>query len=53
MCLANTQIPGNNQMISGNDMKAAEASYGGFLTMLKFGMVAVAIITIIVIALIA
>lgn len=40
-------------MASGNDMKTAETTYSGFLTMLKFAMVAVAIIAIIVIKLIA
>ena len=40
-------------MASGNDMKSAEAAYGGFLAMLKFGSVAVAIVAAIVIALIA
>jgi hypothetical protein len=40
-------------MASGNDMKAAESAYGGFIAMLKWGSVAVAIITIIVIALIS
>ncbi len=40
-------------MASGNDMKSAEATYGGFLNMLKWSSVAVAIVTIVVIALIA
>ncbi len=40
-------------MASGNDMKAAETTYGGFLTMLKFGSAGVAIVAVIVIALIA
>ena len=40
-------------MASGNDMKAAETAYGGFLTMLKFAAVAVAIVAVIVIALIS
>ena len=40
-------------MASDNNMKSAEAAYGGFLNMLKFGMAAAAIVTIIVIALIS
>ena len=40
-------------MASGNDMKAAEAAYGGFLNMLKWGSVAVAIVATIVILLIS
>ena len=40
-------------MASGNDMKAAEMAYGGFLTMLKWGSAAGAIVAVIVIALIA
>jgi len=40
-------------MASGNDMKAAEATYSGFITLFKYGMVAVAIVAIIVVALIA
>ena len=34
-------------------MKSAEAAYGGFLNMLKYGSVAVAVVAIVVIALIA
>lgn len=40
-------------MTSGNDIKAAESTYGGFLTMLKWGAVSVALIAAVVIALIA
>jgi Bacterial aa3 type cytochrome c oxidase subunit IV len=40
-------------MASDNNMKAAEAAYGGFLNMLKYGSVAVAVVAIIVIALIS
>lgn len=40
-------------MASGNDMKSAESAYDGFLTMLKWGSVGVAIVAIIVISLIA
>ncbi len=40
-------------MASGNDMKAAESTYGGFLTLLKWGSVVTAIITVVVIALIS
>ena len=39
-------------MASGNDMKAAAATYSGFITLFKYGMVGVAI-AIIVVALIA
>lgn len=40
-------------MASGNDMKAANATYAGFLTLLKWGSVITAIVTAVVIALIA
>ncbi len=40
-------------MASGNDMKAAESTYGGFLNLLKWGSVGVIVITAIVIVLIA
>ena len=40
-------------MTSVNDMKAAEQTYGGFITMLKWSMGAVAIIAAVVVALIA
>jgi Bacterial aa3 type cytochrome c oxidase subunit IV len=40
-------------MASGNDMKAAESAYGGFIAMFKWGSVAVAIVAVIVVALIA
>jgi Bacterial aa3 type cytochrome c oxidase subunit IV len=40
-------------MASGNDIKAAESTYSGFINLLKFGMVGVAIVAIIVIKLIA
>lgn len=40
-------------MASGNDMKAAEQTYEGFIAMVKWGSVVVAIATIAVIALIA
>jgi hypothetical protein len=40
-------------MASGNDMKAAEATYGGFLTMLKWGIGATIAVTVLVIALIS
>jgi hypothetical protein len=40
-------------MASGNDMKAAERTYDGFIVMVKWGSAVVAIATIIVVALIA
>ena len=40
-------------MASGNDMKAAESTYGGFLGLLKWGSLATAVVTVIVIALIS
>lgn len=40
-------------MASGNDMKAAESTYAGFLTLLKWGTVASALVTALVIFLIA
>ena len=39
-------------MASGNDMKAAEATYGGFLTLLKWSIAVVVLVTGLVIALI-
>ena len=39
-------------MASGNDMKAANESYGGFISMLKWGSVLVAITTAVVMLLI-
>ncbi|MFN7159898.1 MAG: aa3-type cytochrome c oxidase subunit IV [Erythrobacter cryptus] len=40
-------------MASGNDMKMARATYEGFIGLVKWGSVAVAIVTAIVIGLIA
>jgi Bacterial aa3 type cytochrome c oxidase subunit IV len=40
-------------MASGNDIKAAESTYGGFLTMLKWGSIVTALVTVLVIALIS
>lgn len=40
-------------MASGNDMKAANETYTGFISMVKWGSIAVAIITILVVGLIA
>ncbi|MEP7221042.1 MAG: aa3-type cytochrome c oxidase subunit IV [Novosphingobium sp.] len=40
-------------MASGNDMKAAEATYGGFVSLIKYSIPAIAIIAAIVIKLIA
>ena len=40
-------------MASGNDMKAANETYSGFINMVKYGAIAVAIIAIFVVGLIA
>ena len=40
-------------MASGNDMKAAEQTYGSFISLFKWGSVGVALVTILVVALIA
>ncbi|NYH94400.1 aa3-type cytochrome c oxidase subunit IV [Novosphingobium marinum] len=40
-------------MASGNDMKAAEKTYGGFTVMVKWGTIISAIVVVIVVALIA
>jgi hypothetical protein len=40
-------------MASGNDIKAAEATYGGFLTFLKIGIGVVVVVAALVISLIA
>ena len=40
-------------MTSGNDIKADKSTYGGFLTMLKWGAVSAALIAALVIVLIA
>jgi len=40
-------------MASGNDMKAANESYGGFITMVKVGTIAVVIVAAIVVLMIA
>lgn len=40
-------------MASGNDMKAAESTYGGFLTMLKWGSIVTALVAVLVISLIS
>ncbi len=40
-------------MASGNDMKAAESTYGGFLTLLRITIPVVVVLTAIIIALIA
>ncbi len=40
-------------MASGNDMKSAERTYGGFLVLLKWGTILSAIATAIVIVLVA
>jgi hypothetical protein len=40
-------------MASGNDLKAAESTYSGFITMLKWGSVAVVLVVALVITLIS
>ncbi len=40
-------------MASGNDMKTANESYGGFIGMLKWGAVVTAIVTLVVVLLIS
>ena len=40
-------------MASGNDMKAAEASYSNFITLVKWGTPIVALIALVVVILIA
>lgn len=40
-------------MASGNDDKAAESTYGGFLTMFKWGAIITALVTVLVITLIS
>jgi hypothetical protein len=40
-------------MASGNDMKAANETYAGFTTIVKWSAICVAIVTVIVIALIS
>lgn len=40
-------------MASGNDMKAAEATYSGFTALVKYGTIACVLITALVIFLIA
>ncbi len=40
-------------MASGNDIKAAETTYSGFINLFKWGSVAVAIVAVLVISLIA
>lgn len=40
-------------MTSGNDMNRANETYSGFTTLFKWGAIGVAIVTIVVIALIA
>lgn len=40
-------------MASGNDMKAAEATYGGFTSLVKYGSVVVILIAALVVMLIA
>ena len=45
--------PGDYIMASGDNLKAAESTYGDFVNLFKWGSVAVALVAILVIALIA
>lgn len=40
-------------MASGNDMKAAEKTYGGFINLLKWSVPLIAVIALVVVVLIA
>ena len=40
-------------MASGNDIKTAESTYGGFITLVKWTMLVVAIVAVVVVALIS
>ena len=40
-------------MASGNDIKAAESTYGGFISLLKWGIGITIVITVLVVALIS
>ncbi len=40
-------------MASGNDMKAAEATYGGFVTLIKYSIPVIVVIAVVVVLLIA
>ena len=40
-------------MASGNDIKAAEKTYGGFINLLKWSVPLIALITLVVVSLIA
>lgn len=40
-------------MASGNDMKAANSTYGGFISMVKIGTIGTLIVTAVVVLLIA
>ena len=47
------QLSGKKSMESGNDMKAANETYGGFTVLLKWGTIISAIVAAIVVVLIA
>ena len=47
------QRRGLAKMASGNDIKAAEATYSGFISLIKVSIPVLAIITIVVVALIS
>ena len=49
----NRQLSGKKFMDSGDNMKAAKETYGGFTFLLKWGAITAAVATIVVIALIA
>lgn len=44
---------GKNKMASGNDMKAHESTYTGFLGLVKWGSILTALVTVLVVYLIA
>jgi hypothetical protein len=47
-----TPVSRTDRMASGNDMKAANETYAGFINMIKYGSIACAVITIFVVGLI-
>jgi hypothetical protein len=46
-------MKGDHKVTSGNDMKAAEQTYGGFITMVKWGSAVTAVVALVVVLLIA
>jgi len=49
---AQSKAIGDTIMASGNDMRAANNTYSGFLTMFKWGAIATALVTVFVIVMI-